>query len=134
MSRSCPPLLLLTLLLACGSDDGGEGGASTISSSSSSSSGSTSSGTASSSSGGTSSGGTSSGGVDPKQATCEAVAKKVTACCPSGVPNCQPDQEQGWVQWCLSSWDACPQSFQCQAATAGCDTSQCPDFGNGGCG
>ena len=77
--------------------------------------------------------GSTGSGTDSKQATCEAVAAKLVHCCPSGEANCQPDTESDWVTWCLQSWDFCPQSFKCQAQTSGCDTSQCPDVGNGGC-
>src|SRR5262245_42431748 len=141
--RSMSPRLLGLLLpvlgfaAGCaGADEGGSnGGAGGGSSNGATSGGQGASSTTGSASQSASSAGSTtsaaSGGTGGKQAICEAYAQLVIDCCDPPVPNCAPDKQQGWVDFCLQGYEGCPKAYDC-LATATCATKdQCPNFGSG---
>ena len=151
MTSTCYKILSVVLMTsgilhaACGSSRGGSSRGSGGGSSDSSGVGFANSGAGADSSGaGTSESATtsgtmsgdntatsaSSGGSGGVLAICEGYADYVVECC-DGLPNCTPDQWQGWVDFCMAGYDGCPNAYDC-LAEASCERGDdCPNFGSG---
>lgn len=72
-------------------------------------------------------GGSSSTGSG-KEAVCEAYAQLAIDCCDPPVPNCAPDQYEGWKQFCMKGYEGCEAAYDCLAEATCATKDACPDF------